>query len=99
MIVAIFMKPLGYKHNSNFSIFLFELSGEHDIVPIESEVYFSEFFEQRPLLFFLLFETLNPFLLTSIKLFYLCLFFLQLSHYFLEFLDPFFISSDFNLES
>jgi hypothetical protein len=69
MIVEIFMKPLGYNHSSSFSIFLFELCGKHDIVPIESEVYFSEFFEQFPLLFFLLFETLNPFLLTSIPLF------------------------------
>jgi hypothetical protein len=70
MIVAIFMKPLGYNHSSSFSIFLFELCGKQDIVPIESEVYFSKFFEQRPLLFFLLFETLNPFLLMSIPLFY-----------------------------
>jgi hypothetical protein len=98
MIVPIFMKLLGYDNSSSFSNFLFELCGKHDIMPIESEVYFSGLFEQCLLLFFLLLETLNPYLLTSTPLFYMGLFSLQLSHCLLEFLDPFSISYDFNLE-
>jgi hypothetical protein len=65
------MLPLGYNHSSGFSISLFELCGKHDIVPIESEINLPKFFEKLPLLFLLLFKTLNPFLLMSIPLFYL----------------------------
>jgi hypothetical protein len=98
MIVSIFMKLLGYDSSSSFGSFLFELCDKHNIMPIEYEVYFSKFFEQCPLLFFLLLETLNHFLLTSTPLFYMGILSLQLSHCLLEFLDPFSISSDFNLE-
>jgi hypothetical protein len=98
MIVPIFMKLLRYDNNISFGSFLFEICGKHAIMPIESEVYFYEFFEQCPLLFFLLIETLNPFLLMRTPLFYMGIFSLKPSHCLLEFLDPFSISSDFNLE-
>jgi hypothetical protein len=98
MIVTIIVKLLGYDNSCSFGNFPFELCGKHDIMPVESEVDFFDFFEQCPLLFFLLLETLNSFLLTSTPLFYMSLFSFQLSHYLLEFLDPFSISSDFDLE-
>jgi hypothetical protein len=46
-----------------FTIFVFELCGKYDVMPIEFEIYFSEFFEQFSVLSFLPLETLNPFLL------------------------------------
>jgi hypothetical protein len=45
MIVTIIVKLLGYDNNSSFGSFLFELCGKHDIMPVESEVDFFDFFE------------------------------------------------------
>jgi hypothetical protein len=93
-----FIKILGYDNNTSLGSLLFELCGEYDVMPIEFEIYFSELFEQCSYLSFIPLETLYLFLLPGTPLFYMSLLFLQLFHHILEFSNPFFISSDLNLE-
>jgi hypothetical protein len=67
-------------------------------MPIEFEIYFSEFFEKCYFLSFLPLETLNPFLLPGTPLFYMSILFLQLFYHLLEFSDIFLVSYEFNFE-